>query len=295
MSMIPLFCESDDFCLKFSPTFNQRRLEERPLKRHRKSQLCLSEVMTIIVWFHPKNSRTFKHDDTKHVCVYLRWAFPNRVSYNRFVELMADALKTGCAYLMTRKGRCSGISLIDSIPIAVGHHRRIHSNRVFAETAFRGKNSVGWFYGFKLHLGVNDRGELLAIQLTPGNVDDRTPVPKRVKALFGKLFGDQGSLSQERFDLLFEPGIQLVTKLRKNMKNMLMPLIDKRLLRKRAIIEMIGDPLKNICHIEHTRHRSGIHFWVNVISALIAYTYQEKKPSLNLRADQLSDLPAVII
>ena len=103
--------------------------------------------------------RTFKHYLKKHGCVYLRWAFPQVVSYNRFVELMADAFLPLCAYLSTRKGRCSGISFVDSMPIAVCHNRRIHSLKVFLETAERGKNSVGWFYGFKLHLRVNDEGE----------------------------------------------------------------------------------------------------------------------------------------
>ena len=166
---------------------------------------------------------------------------------------------------------------------------------MFAETAKRGKNSVGWFYGFKLHLVVNDCGEILAVQLTAGNVDDRVPVPKLVKSLFGKLFGDKGYISQKLFDLLFTDGIQLVTKIRRNMKNKLMPVWDKLLLRKRAIIESVNDQLKNISQIEHTRHLSGFNFLVNVISALIAYTYQEKKPSLNLRVEELVDLPAVIV
>ena len=227
--------------------------------------------------------------------MYLRWAFPQVVSYNRFVELMSEALVPLCAYLSTRKGTCSGISVIDSMPIAVCHNRRIHSHQVFDETAKRGKNSVGWFYGFKLHLVVNDCGELLAIQLTPGNVDDRTPVPKMVKNLFGKLFGDFGLISQPLFDLLFDDGVQLVTKIRKNMENKLMPIFDKLMLRKRAIIETIYDQLKNISQVEHTRHRSGFNFLVNIVSALIAYTYQEKKPSLNIRLPHSSDLPAVII
>jgi hypothetical protein len=101
---------------------------------------------------------------------------------------------------------------------------------------------MGWFYGFKLHLAVNDRGELLACCLTPGNVDDRTPVPALVKGLRGKLFGDRGYISVALTHLLFEQGLQLITRLRKNMKNHLMHLSDKLLLRKRAII----DQLKNI-------------------------------------------------
>ena len=260
MEIYTLFCEIDDFCIEFEPKMNQHLIADGKIKRLRKSTLALSEVMTIIIEFQHSGYRTFKHYYQRHVCVYLRWAFPKVVSYNRFVELMGNALLPLCAYLQTRKGRCSGISFIDSMPIAVCHNRRIHSHQVFDETAERGKNSVGWFYGFKLHLIVNDEGELLAVQLTAGNVDDRTPVPKLVKDLFGKLFGDKGYISQKLFDLLFADGIQFVTKIRKNMKNKLMPVFDKLMLRKRAIIETIYDQLKNISQIEHTRHRSGFNF-----------------------------------
>ena len=295
MTIIPLFCSIDDFCLEFEPQFNQLLLSETPKLRHRKANLALSEVMTIIVWFHQSNYRTFKHYYLRHVCVYLRWAFPHLVSYNRFVELMSLALIPLWAYLRTRYGRCTGISFIDSIPIAVCHNRRIHSHKVFDETAKRGKTSVGWFYGFKLHLIVNDRGELLAIQLTGGNVDDRQPVEDLIKGLFGKLYGDKGYISAELFDLLYQQGVQLVTKIKKNMKNKLMDIFDKLMLRKRSIIETVGDQLKNICQIEHTRHRSGINFLVNLISGLIAYTYQPKKPSLNLKVNDVAGVPAVIL
>mgnify|MGYP000011694123 CR=1 FL=1 len=295
MGLTTLFCNIDDFCGDFLPEYHKHLIDDGKIKRVRKSTLSQSEVMTIIIEFQRSGYRTFKHYYQRHVCVHLRWAFPQVVSYNRFVELMGEALVPLCAYLSTRKGTCSGISFIDSMPIAVCHNRRIHSHQVFLETAQRGKNSVGWFYGFKLHLVVNDCGELLAIQLTPGNVDDRTPVPKMVKNLFGKLFGDKGYISQPLFDLLFDDDVQLVTKIRKNMENKLMPIFDKLMLRKRAIIETIYDQLKNISQVEHTRHRSGFNFLVNVISALIAYTYQEKKPSLNIRLPHSNDLPAVIV
>ncbi len=292
---IKLFCHVDDFCLKFEPEFNKRLLEDGTRKRIRKSRLCLSEVMTIIIWFHMSGYRTFKDYYTREVCVHLRWAFPNLVSYNRFVELMSDALFPLCCYLLTRKGDCSGISFVDSMPIAVCHNRRIHSHKVFRHVARRGKTSMGWFYGFKLHLVVNDKGELLAFRLTPGNVDDREPVPEIVKGIFGKLFADKGYISQELFKLLFADGIQLITRLRRNMKNRLMPLFDKLMLRKRAIIETIHDQLKNISQIEHSRHRSPVNFLVNVISALIAYTHREKKPSLDIRANDLAGLPVTVV
>ena len=120
-------------------------------------------------------------------------------------------------------------------------------------------------------------------------------MPKLVKELFGKLYGDKGYISQKLFDLLFASGVQIVTKIRKNMKNKLMPIFDKLMLRKRAIIETIYDQLKNISQIEHTRHRSGFNFLVNIVSALIAYTYQQKKPSLNIRPEELGGLPAIIV
>ena len=146
---------------------------------------------------------------------------------------------------------------------------------------------MGWFYGFKLHLVVNDRGELLAFRITPGNVDDREPVPELTAGLTGKLIGDRGYLSQQLFDELWERGLQLITKIRRNMRNQLMPMVDKLLLRKRAIIESINDQLKNIQQIEHTRHRRVVNAMVNVLAALVAYTHQPRKPSLNLSQNDI--------
>lgn len=157
--------------------------------------------------------------------------------------------------------------------------------------AERGKNSLGWFFGFKLHLIVDDQGELLAVCLTPGNVEDRKPVPRLAKRLWGKLCGDRGYLSQRLFEQLFKQGLQLLTPLRKNMPNQLMPLTDKLLTRKRSIIETINDQLKNISQIAHTRHRSVTNFLVNLLAGLIAYTHQPKKPSLKLSKAELALLP----
>lgn len=174
--------------------------------------------------------------------------------------------------------------------LAVCKNPRIHSHKVFTGLAQRGKTSTGWFFGFKLHLIFNDRGELLNLLLTPGNIDDRKPVPKMVRKLFGKLFGDKSYLSKTlRQELLRTFNIELVTGIRSNMKNTLMSLMDKILLRKRAIVETIIDQLKNISQIEHSRHRSPVNFLVNLISGLIAYCRQPKKPSLGL-----GTLPALI-
>jgi transposase len=293
--ILPLFCDIDDFCQIFEPDFRKHLLADGSTLRIRKSSLCLSEVMTIIIYFHLSGYRTFKDFYTRSVSKHMLAAFPKLVSYNRFVELMSEAVVPLCAYLNSRFGRCSGISFIDSLPLAVCHNRRIHSHKVFSGLAERGRSSVDWFFGFKLHLIVNDEGELLSVWLTTGNVDDRKPVPDLTEKLFGKLIGDRGYISKPLTELLSGRGLELITKIKSNMKNRLMPLIDKLLLRKRALIETINDQLKNICQIEHSRHRSTSNFVVNTIAALIAYTFKEKKPSLNIRVKELEKLlPAVV-
>jgi Transposase DDE domain len=284
MNILALFCDIDDFCLFFEPLWRKRLLETR--QRDRASTLCLSEVMTIITLFHASSYRNFKSYYTGYVLKHLVGAFPRLVSYNRFVELMPSALVPLCCYLQSRKGECSGISFVDSTSLKVCHNRRIHSHKVFRECARRGKTSVDWFFGFKLHLVINDCGELLSLRLTPGNMDDRRPVPELTKGLFGKLFGDKGYVSQTLFETLYDDGLQLVTKLKTKMKNRLTSIFDKIMLRKRAIIESVMDQLKNISQVEHSRHRSVANFFVNLVAGLIAYTWREKKPSLNIRVKE---------
>jgi hypothetical protein len=281
MSLLELFCDVDDFWLCFEPQWKASRLAAGK-QRERVGQLCPSEVMTILIHFHQSHYRTFKAYYTEHVQVHLAREFPHLVSYPRFVALIPQMMLPLLAYLQSRYGACTGISFIDSTSLEVCDPKRISGHRVFAADGRRGKTSMGWFFGFKLHLAVNDRGDLLACCLTPGNVDDRTPVPRLVKRLRGKLFGDRGYVSAPLTHLLFEQGLHLITRLRKNMKNHLMPLSDKLLLRKRAIIETIIDQLKNISQIAHTRHRSPVNFVVHLVAGLIAYSHQDKKPGLHL-------------
>ena len=294
MDILRLFFDCDEFCRVFEPPLRALRLSDGKRHRHRDSTLSTSEVMTIVILFQASGFRNFKTSYTQQVPKQLRREFPNLVSYQRFVELQSEIVLPLAAFLRQRFGPCTGISFIDSTSIKVCHNLRIKSNRVFREFAKRGKTSTGWFYGFKVHLVISDRGDLLAVRITPGNIDDRKPVPGFARLLFGKLFGDRGYISKELFSQLWEQGVQLITKIKKKMKNKLMPMTDKILLRKRALIETVNDQLKNLCQIEHTRHRSVANFIVNVLAALIAYTYQEKKPSLNLHPDDLAALPATV-
>lgn len=288
MNIVTVFCQIDDFCQQFEPVFKQKLLAEKPRQRVRPTRLSLSEVMTIIVYFHCSGYRNFKQYYLEYVQTHLRREFPALVSYNRFVELMKEAVVPLSVYLENCKGTVSGIAFVDSTSLAICHNRRINSHRVFDGVATRGQTSVGWFYGFKLHLVINHLGELLGMRLTPGNVDDRQPVPQMVNRVWGKLFGDKGYLSQALSERLLMQDLQLITKVRKNMKQRLLSMFDKLLLRKRAVMESVIDQLKNISQIEHSRHRSVTNFIVNVLAGLIAYSFREKKPSLNIEIKELA-------
>jgi len=292
-SLLELFVHVDDFCQAFLPPLEQYLLSDGTIKRHRERSLSVSEVMTILIHFHQSHYRNFKAYYCGHILPHLRSEFPNLVSYTRFVDFIPSALLPLCAYLQqTCLGDCTGVSFIDSTSLDVCRNQRIASHKVFAGLAGRGKTSTGWFFGFKLHLVINDRGELLNVLLTPGNVDDRKPVPKLVRKLFGKVFGDKGYISQPLYELVRQTfGVHLITKLKSNAKNCLpMSLLDRILLRKRAIVESVIDQLKNISQIEHSRHRSVTSFLVNLLCGLIAYARQPKKPSLSRVA--LAYLPA---
>ena len=283
MSILDLYCSLDAFWQRFAPLWERELLASGQCRRRRATRLHPSEILTILVLFQQSGYRTFKGFYREQVQLHLRREFPHLVSYTRFVDLMPRYLVPLAVYLHLQRGQCTGISFIDSTSLAVCHPARIQQHRVFRVDARRGKTSVGWFYGFKLHLVVNDRGELLAFCLTPGNTDDRKPIPRLVRRLFGQLFGDKGYISATLAERLFlAHGLRLVTKLRKNMRNLLIPLADKLLLRKRALIETIFDQLKNVCQIEHSRHRSPTHFLVHLLAGLAAYCHLPKKPSLHL-------------
>jgi len=290
MILTQLFVEIDDFMKVFEQNFNKELLlSNAKQKRKRDTKLSLSEIMTIVVYFHMSGYRTFKDFYLRHISIYHKQAFPDLLSYNRFVELMPRVLLPLSVFMKIRRtGKSTGITFVDSTTINVCHNRRIHQHKVFKGIAQRGKSSTGWFYGFKLHLLVNEFGEIVNFAFTPGNTDDRNEelMLKLTKNILGKLFGDKGYLSKKLFEILWDNGIQLITKIKKNMKNKLMPMIDKLLLRKRALIESINDQLKNISQLEHSRHRSPTNAMVNWISALVAYSYQPKKPSINFMHTQ---------
>lgn len=281
--MLPLteiFCLIDDFCKHFQDESSKIFLPCSKRKRKRKSALSLSEIITILVMFHLSHYRTFKDFYMNCILVYHRKDFPKLVSYNRFVELMPHAIMPLTMILLGLTGLKTGKYYVDSTKLPVCHNLRIARNKVFKDCAKRGKTSTGWFFGFKLHLVINDQGELMSFVLTSGNVDDRTPVLEMMKKLQGWLFGDRGYISSKLFEHLGEIGVELITRVKKNMKEKFIDPIKQQFLNQRGIIETIIDQLKNMLLIDHTRHRSVINMQVNVLSGLLAYVFKPKKVSV---------------
>ncbi len=285
-----IFVEVDDFCQQFIPAWEASLLDSGEKQRRKPCRMSTSEVMTLLILFHRYRYRDFKTFYIHYTQVHLKDAFPELVSYTRMLALLQSVLVPLCAYLTQRYGKPTGIAYIDATKLQVCHNIRIPRNKVFEGVAARGKSSMGWFYGFKLHLLINEQGELLSVKVTPGNTDDRAPVPDMADGLWGKLYGDKGYLSQALFDELQKKNVTLITNIRRNMKPRLMHLWDKLMLRKRFIIETVFDQLKNISQIEHSRHRSVTSFMVHLVAGLIAYTFQPNKPSLNLSGYEKNNL-----
>lgn len=292
--IIEIFVCADDFCNEFSGCIQQFRLENGQIRqRNRSASLSDSEIMSILIFFHYGSFTNFKHYYNHYVKVHLTDCFPQLVSYNRFVELEQRVAVPMMLFLKMRcLGKSRGINFVDSTHIKVCHVRRIHNHKVFKGVAERGHTSIGWFYGFKLHLITNDKGEVLSFYLTKGNVDDRDVkvMKSPTENIFGKLFGDKGYISQALFDLLFADGVQLITKVRKNMEQPNLIATEQILLRKRATIESVNDELKNICKLQHTRHRSVNGFLFNIMAVLAAYSFFPKKPSLNIQMEHSKQL-----
>ena len=281
-SLTETFCLFDDFCKDFELKWKNTLLATGECKRLRETGASLSEIMTLVVLFHQGRYRHFKSFYLNVVRIFLRKEFPKLPSYNRFIELMPRCCVALVAFFQSIKGKCTGISFADATSIKVCHNLRISRHRVFKGMAERGKTSTGWFYGFKLHLIINQKGEILAALLTPGHIDDRKALYSLKKDIFGSIYADRGYVSKPLKISLLKYGIRLVTRVRSNMKPVKFSAFDSVMLKCRSLIETVNDQLKNLSQIEHTRHRSVFNFTVNLMAGIIAYCLQPKKPSIKI-------------
>lgn len=277
--LIEIFVTVDDFHIGLGSWLKEHTEQDFQLPRF-EGVMSASEVMTLIIFYHYSGYKCFQYYYQEMVRYDLLHYFPNQVGYKRFLQLISKSAELLCVF---SKWQCSksvatGIYFIDSKKLPVCHNRRIHNHKTFKDIAQRGKSSTGWFYGLKIHALVNNRGELVNFLFTSGNVHDSNP--NVLRHLFlkveGKCYGDKGYLSKI-FEELYNDGLKLVTRIRKNMKNKLMPLEEKYHLFKRAVIESIFDILMTVFDIEHTRHRSPVNAMAHMFGALAAYNFMDQK------------------
>lgn len=250
----------------------------KDLQEYRKS-----EIITIILLYQQSRYENFKSFYQHYLKLLHKSDFPTLPLYDRFIALKPRVLWYLAILLqwLCEQARNTGISYIDATSISVCHRKRISKNKVFASIAKLGKSTYGWFFGFKLHMVINEKGEIQGVTLTKGNVDDRKTVPNLTRRLTGLLFGDKGYIKKDLFLKLLDRNLKLVTKIKRGMKNALISLNEKIFLRKRSIIATVFGYLKNRLKIEHTRHRSPVNFLVHIFSTLISYSLQPTKPSIS--------------
>jgi IS5 family transposase len=285
-----LYCCLDDFCKLFEE-WEEHRLIPSPTTRQRPGKLSRSEMLFIVVLFHLSPFKHFKAFYHYGVGQQHRACFGDLPHYDRFVSLVPRLFVPLMVLLHSLGGEPSGVYFADSTKLAVCHNRRIHRHKVFDGLARRGKTSMGWFYGLKLHLVINHKGQVVALRITPGNTADSTVLDAMTRHLAGKLYADKGYVGHELFNKLWRRGLHLITSIRRNMRNHLMPLADKLMLRKRFVVETVPDTLKSEMGLEHSRHRSVINAMVHVLSCLVAYAYRPGKPSISPTHQQIEAYP----
>ena len=280
--LVEIFCNFDDFCKSVETEWQATLLHDghghRQQRHGPEGGLCDSEIMTLLVLYHASQFKNFKTFYNGVVLGLLRPFFPGAPCYERFLTLTKQVWVLLAFFLASRRGRHTGIYYIDSTPLPVCHNRRIAKHKVFEGLAARGKTSMGWFFGFKLHLVFNHLREIVAVKLTPGNVSDTAPVPKLTKDLIGKLFGDKGYIGKKLAELLLRRGLALMTRVRSNMKSLPVSFFDKALLNGRNIAETIIGHIKEFSSLRLPKHRSVFNAFTHITAAIIAYQINPLSP-----------------
>ena len=282
-----LYVFIDDFVKSADKFLNNNAISRDKINKTptRQTTMQISEILTVEILYHKSPCKNFKYFYNSYLQLYKDDL--TLVTYERFV-IIKKRITTYLMLLLNWLCAISdktGLYFIDSTSLNVCHNKRINRNCVFKNLAKIGKNTKGWFFGFKLHIVINDKGEIQSACLTQGNVDDRKPVKNMVKSITGLLFRDKGYISASLFKDLYNKGLKCVTKTKKYMKNLPMDLTEKFLLKKRSIVETVFDYLKNKFEIEHSRHRSADNFLVHVLSTLVAYSLKNTKPKVKYYPD----------
>src|SRR3569832_609064 len=285
-----LYCCLEDFCKVFAD-WEAHRLLPSEQTRQRSGKLSRAEMLFIVVLFHLSSYKNFKVFYLYGIAGQYRACFDELPHYDRFVSLMPRLFVPLITQLHSLNEKQTGVYFVDSTKLAVCHNRRIHRHQVFDGLAARGKTSMGWFYGLKLHFVVNHTGQIMALKITPGNTADSTVLDEMTRHLAGKLYADKGYIGRELFHKLWQRNQHHNTNNQHNKRNKQKPQTDKDKQHKRFVIETVLDTLKSEMGLEHSRHRSPVNAIVHVLSCLVAYAFRPGKPSISLNRKHLQAYP----
>lgn len=293
IDLTELYVEIDDFCRKFVETFNENLIGKgKPITIDTRG-LSLSEILTILIYYHFSKFDCIKHYYLIKSIGRFKEYFPNMPSYNRFIERIPEVAVLAMTYLQYRQAKFEGTGYIDATALRVCHNKRTNQHKVFKLTAKLGKSSMGWFYGFKLHVICDFAGNIVKCRITDGAANDLKVGARMMKDLKGKIYADKGYIGKKEFLQLLDNGLILITGIKKNMKNRLLELWDKILLKKRSLIESVYNIMKNVLHLEHSRHRSVVNAGIYYISTLIAYCWKPHKPQIKFNNREIQLLQAL--
>jgi len=287
-----IYVEVDDIIKENQEIILESMRHMKLIGRNYPTSLTLSEVVTIQIYYHYSGYKCFKSYYLNHVCYELKRDFPDLVSYQQFVKLIPRALVALLVVLkeQMKQSRRSGIYYGDSYPIPACHPKRVHQHKTMKGMASWGKTSVGWFYGLKCHIVVNQFGELVNCTLTTGSTADNNlrVLFRLTNDLMGYFFGDKGYLLNEDKRIFLEKDglLKFRTKVRKNMEKQQLELEPKLWLKKRGIVESVIDIHKEHMDVAHTRHRSPTNALVNIFAGLVAYNFRQRKPSTSINLER---------
>jgi len=275
-----IFSIVDDFCKPYEEWLSHKLIRSNK-QRTRSGKLALSERLSIMIFYHFSPYKNFK-TYYQHFVINGN-LFKNPPCYDRFIQIIPPLFLPFVIMMHYLSGHKTGTYYVDSTHFAVCKNIRINRHRTFDGLASRGRSSIDWFYGFKLHMVINENSEIVAIKITKGNVDDRKAFEKIVTAngLQGRCYADKGYISKNMFHRIYQRGLIIITGIKRNMKDYLMPILDKIMLKKRFIIETIFGYIKENFNLKPSKHRSPINFFVSLLAALIAFQLKPNKPTIS--------------
>jgi hypothetical protein len=283
--LISLYIEIDDLLKAYKVFLTKRGLPEdqRPT---RIPALSAAEICTILVAYHHSGYKCFEYYYRRVVLSTHQDYFPDAPTYERFLDYLPRVTHLLYLWLFytTCRAQRTGLYFIDSKKLEVCHIKREYSHRVFQGLAAKGKTSTGYFFGLnrvggRLHMVINNLGEIICFLITPGNVADNNhkALQYLLKGLQGVCVGDKGYLTT-LFEWFYEQELEIVKRPRKNMRTLPIANYKHQLINLRPVIESAFDIMGTICDIDHTRHRSPVNAVTHLLAGLVAYQHLPQKP-----------------